>query len=173
MARTLGAGLDDVMNPSAQAFRINGIAALLHALIAAALLAIAAAPALAAGDAHGAAEDVDAGEDDATATGPFFHKMDALLAPVIEKRRVRGYAEIVVTLELATKEAERLVHGKTLPLRDEFPRDLQFQAGMRGEGDPAIDLRRIKARFKALAARVVGEGVVADVLSDSAIYHGG
>jgi hypothetical protein len=160
------------MNPFAQAFRINGIAALLQALTAVALLAVAA-PAFAEGDTHGAAEGADGGEEGATATGPFFYKMDALLAPVIEKRRVRGYAEIVVTLELATKEAERLVHGKTLPLRDEFLRDLQFQAGMRGEGDPAINLRRIKARFKALAARVVGEGAVADVLIDSAIYHGG
>ncbi|MGD9537941.1 MAG: hypothetical protein AB7P52_14615 [Alphaproteobacteria bacterium] len=137
------------------------------------LAALAAvAPALAQGDSEYGA--VEGGEEEAgaSATGPFFYKMDALLAPVIEKRRVRGYAEIIVTLELATREAERLVHDKTLVLRDEFLRDLQFQAGMRGEGDPAIDLRRIKARFRALAARVVGDGVVADVLIDSAIYHG-
>jgi hypothetical protein len=135
-----------------------------------------AGPALAQGGGGGGGDHSGGGggaEDEANATGPFYYKMDAFLAPIIEKRRVRGYAEIVVTLELATKEAERTVHGKNLPLRDQFLRDLQFQAGMRAEGDPPIDLRRIKARFRALAARVVGDGVVSDVLIDSAIYHGG
>lgn len=131
-------------------------------------------PALAKGDeAGGGASKEKPAEDGAPETGPFYYKFDALLAPVVEKRRVRRYAQIVVTLEVPTKDAEHLVHEKSAPLRDEFVRDLQFQAGMRSEGDPAINLKRIKLRFKVLAARVVGEGVVTDVLIDSAIDHGG
>ncbi|MSO74078.1 MAG: hypothetical protein EXQ99_02840 [Alphaproteobacteria bacterium] len=58
------------------------------------------------------------------------------------------------------------------PLRDEFLRDLQFQAGMRGEGDPPINLKRIKARFVALAERVLGERAVIAVLVQSPFYKG-
>ncbi len=111
-------------------------------------------------------------EGEASGTGPFYFKFDAFLAPVVEKRRIRGYAEVVVTVEVADREGEKAVRDKTLALRDEFLRDLQFQAGMRSEGDPAINLKRIKARFKVMAARVVGEGVVTEVLIDSAMYHG-
>lgn len=121
---------------------------------------------------HAAASEGGGEAGEAAATGPFYYKLDALLAPIVEKRRVKGYAEIVVTLEVADREGEKAVRDKTLVLRDEFLRDLQFQAGMRSEGDPAISLRRIKARFKVLAARVVGEGIVSEVLIESAIYHG-
>jgi hypothetical protein len=131
-------------------------------------------PAQAQGSPSAKAEsaEADEGEDGVPETGPFYYKVAALLAPIVEKRRVKGYAEIVVTLELVTKDAERLAFNKAAVLRDEFLRDLQFQAGMRSEGDPAINLKRIKARFKVLAARVMGEGVVIEVLIDSAIYHG-
>ncbi len=113
-----------------------------------------------------------AGESEESATGPFYVKLGALLAPIAEKRRIKGYAEVVVTLEIADREGEGLVRDKAVVLRDRFLRDLQFQAGMRSEGDPAISLKRIKARFKMLAGRVVGEGVVTEVLIESAIYHG-
>ena len=109
----------------------------------------------------------------ASEAGPFFYKMDVLLLPVVEKRHIKRYAEIVVTLEVATKEHESIVTKRAAALRDRFLRDLQFQAGMRGEGDVALDLKRIKARFKVLANRVVGEGAVLDVLIESAIDHGG
>lgn len=145
-------------------------------IIAAGLLTLGPSLAIASGggESSGGGDHTSAGEsDDAPATGPFFFKLDALLAPVVEKRRIKRYAEIVVTLEVAEKEHERLVNKHAAVLRDRFLRDLQFQAGMRGDGDPALDLKRIKARFKVLATRVVGEGVVLDVLIDSAIDHGG
>jgi hypothetical protein len=91
---------------------------------------------------------------------------------VISKRRIRGYAEIVVTLEVPTKEAEHLVHSRLLPLRDRFMRELQFQADMRREDERAIDLMRIKARFKVLANRLLGAGTVNDVLIESALHRG-
>lgn len=43
---------------------------------------------------------------------------------------------------------------------------------MRGEGDPPINLKRIKARFVALAERVLGERAVIAVLVQSPFYKG-
>lgn len=130
--------------------------------------------ALAQGDGGGAKEQGGAAakEGDESASGPFYFSFEALLAPIVVKRRIKGYAQLIVTLEMADREGETAVRDKTLVLRDEFIRDLQFQAGMRSEGDPAINLKRIKARFKVLAARVVGDGVVTEVLIESAMYHG-
>ena len=104
--------------------------------------------------------------------GPIFIRLDSLLAPIIEKRRVKGYAEILLTLEVRDRDGMAEIYKKLVPLRDEFLRDLQFQAGMRGPGDPPINLKRIKARFVTLANRVVGEGVVVAVLVQSAFYNG-
>ena len=144
------------------------------AILVAIAAGLGAGPALAQSDADGHNGKAGAASEDGeeSAAGPYYYKLDVLLAPVVAKRRVKGYAEVVVTLEMADQEGESAVRDKILILRDEFLRDLQFQAGMRGEGDPAISLKRIKARFKALAARVVGDGVVTEVLIDSAIYHG-
>jgi hypothetical protein len=133
---------------------------------------VALGPSLAMASEGGAAPPV-AESEGAPETGPFFYKMDVLLLPVVEKRQIKRYAEVVVTLELATREHESIATKRAAVLRDRFLRDLQFQAGMRGEGDVALDLKRIKARFKVLANRVVGEGAVLDVLIDSAIDHGG
>lgn len=127
-------------------------------------------PALAQGGGGGQASAP--AESEGSATGPFYLKLGAFQAPIVEKRQIKGYAEVVVTVEVADREGEKAVQDKTLILRDEFLRDLQFQAGMRSEGDPAINLKRIKARFKVLAVRVVGQGVVTEVLIESAMYHG-
>ncbi len=141
------------------------------AVFVAVVAGLGVSPALAQGGGGGDHTSAP-GEGEESATGPFYFKLDAFQAPIVEKRRIKGYAEVVVTVEVADREGEKVVRDKTLILRDEFLRDLQFQAGMRSEGDPAINLKRIKARFKVLAARVVGEGVVTEVLIESAMYHG-
>lgn len=128
----------------------------------------------AGGGGHGG--DSTAAEEEST-TGPFYYKMDPLFAPVVQKRKIRGYAELTVTLEVGTKEAgtkeaERLVHARLLVLRDEFMRDLQFQADMRSDNERAVDLVRIKKRFKVLANRLLGAGTVSEVLIQSALDRG-
>lgn len=130
-----------------------------------------ATDALAAGGGGGHGGDSAAAEEEST-TGPFYYKMDPLFAPVVQKRKIRGYAELTVTLEVGTKEAERLVHARLLVLRDEFMRDLQFQADMRSDNERAVDLVRIKKRFKVLANRLLGAGTVSEVLIQSALDRG-
>ena len=110
--------------------------------------------------------------EDENVTGPFYYKLDPLFAPVVQKRKIAGYAELIVTLEVGTKEAEQLVHSRLLVLRDEFMRDLQFQADMRSDGERAIDLKRVKGRFKVLANRLLGAGTVSEVLIQSALDRG-
>ena len=121
------------------------------------------------GGGHGGGSEA-AGDENAT--GPFYYKLDPIFAPVVHKRKIAGYAELVVTLEVGTKDAEKLVHSRLLVLRDEFMRDLQFQADMRSDGERAIDLKRIKGRFKVLANRLLGAGTVSEVLIQSALDRG-
>lgn len=147
--------------------------------LAACGVAFALEPAVAAGGGGGHGGAASSGghggaapAEDENATGPFYYKLAPFYAPVVKKRRIQGYAEIVVTLEVDTKDAEHLVHSRLLPLRDEFMRDLQFQADMRSGDERAVDLSRIKKRFKILANRMLGEGTVSEVLIQSALDRG-
>jgi flagellar basal body-associated protein FliL len=104
-----------------------------------------------------------------SALDPHFMKLKPLHVPILKGRRVTRYADLVVVLELVDSASQDDVTEKMTALRDAFIEDLQIQAAMRGSDDPSINLRRVKGRFKILAKRVLGEGVIEDVLIDSAL----
>jgi flagellar basal body-associated protein FliL len=95
---------------------------------------------------------------------PAFMDLDPFLAPVIEGRRIIKYVSLGITLELSDESYIPHVHQNNAPLRDSFLNDLLMQAQMaRGSGRP-VYLPQVKARFRVLARRVLGEDVVEDVL---------
>ena len=95
---------------------------------------------------------------------PAFMHLEPFLAPVIEGRRIVKYVTLGITLELSDESYIELVRENNAPLRDTFLNDLLMQAHMmRGSGRP-VYLPQVKARFRILAQRVLGEDVVEDVL---------
>ncbi len=100
---------------------------------------------------------------------PVFVSMDPILAPVLQNRQFAGYVALLIDLEVADKDTARMLRGKRPLLRDAFLRDLVFQAQLRREGEPTINLPRVKARFFVLTERIIGPKVVTDILIQSAL----
>ena len=103
---------------------------------------------------------------------PGYLHMEALLAPVLEGRRISRYVSIGITLELYDESDKQTIYRYLTPLKSAFIEDLQFQAQLSREAPSPIHLRRIKARFLALSERVLGEEVVKDVLISHALDRG-
>jgi hypothetical protein len=95
--------------------------------------------------------------------------LDLLFAPVVREREIRGYVLLSLQLELADSYDLNLVHLRMAPLRDAFIRDLHTQALLRRSGEPSVNVYRVKKRFMLISERVMGAGVVIDVLIQSAM----
>lgn len=93
-----------------------------------------------------------------------FVGLDPFLAPVIDGRKISKYVSVGVMLELYSKDYKSLINNTITPLRNAFINDFVFQAQMNSGTTELNFLQRVKTRFRTLATRIVGEGVVKEVL---------
>ena len=98
-----------------------------------------------------------------------FLPLDPLFAPVVREREFRGYVLLSLQLELADSNNLETVDIYLAPLRDAFIRDLHLQALLRRSGEPSVNIHRVKKRFLMIAERIMGPGIVTDVLISSAM----
>ncbi len=100
----------------------------------------------------------------AATEGMHFVEMKALTAPFIRDGVFAQYVVLVINLEVASEAAIETVRELKPRLRDAFVSELHALAAMRPPGQRLINLARVKARLLAGASRVLGPGVVRDIL---------
>ena len=93
-----------------------------------------------------------------------FVPLDPLFAPIVREREFRGYVLLSLQLEVANSNDLETVKIYMAPLRDAFIRDLHLQALLRRSGEPNVNIHRVKKRFLLIAERIIGPGIVTDVL---------
>lgn len=93
-----------------------------------------------------------------------FVDLDSLTAPFIRDGRFAQYVVISITLEVADDSAKSTVRRNIPRLRDAFVSELHALAAIRSPQQKLINLARVKARMMAGAERVLGQGIVIDVL---------
>lgn len=101
--------------------------------------------------------------------GVAFVHLEPIFAPIYSDRAFGGYVLLVLNLELPDGRKIALVEEKMTPLRDAFLRDLYLQAALRRSNEPTVNIARIKKRFLNLAERILGPGVVGDILIETAV----
>ena len=101
-----------------------------------------------------------------------FVGLDPFLVPVIDGRKLSKYVSVGVILELYSKDYKPLNNKTMTPLRNAFINDFVFQAQMNSGTTESILLQRVKTRFRTLATRIVGEGVVKEVLISHVMDRG-
>lgn len=103
---------------------------------------------------------------------PGYFEMRPLLAPVMDERRIDRYISLGITLQIYDEADTPFIFERLTALRNAFIQDLHFQAHLKEVDNRPINLRRIKARFKRLADRVLGPDIVEDVLISHALDRG-
>ncbi len=98
-----------------------------------------------------------------------FVPLDPLFAPVVREHQFKGYVLLTLQLELSDSRDLETVNASIAPLRDAFIHDLHLQAMLRRKDEPSINIFRVKKRFLLIVERVIGPGIVSDVLVDSAM----
>lgn len=93
-----------------------------------------------------------------------FVDLEAITAPFIRDGRFAQYVVLTITLEVADADAKDAVRQNIPRIRDVFVTELHALAAIRSPQQKLINLARVKARMMAGAERVLGEGVVTDVL---------
>ncbi len=94
----------------------------------------------------------------------YYIEMDPLTAPFIRDGVFAQYVVLVINLEVASEDAIEAVREKKPRLRDAFVSELHALAAIRSPRQRLINLARVKARLLAGANRILGPGVVRDVL---------
>lgn len=93
-----------------------------------------------------------------------FVDLDAITAPFIRDGRFAQYVVLTITLEVVDEDARGTVLKNIPRIRDAFVSELHALAAIRSPQQRLINLARVKARMMAGAERVLGQGVVTDVL---------
>jgi hypothetical protein len=122
----------------------------------AALLLAAVAPA------H--AVDREKGANELIPGAPVFFDIRPLTLPVIEGNRIRRQIGILLTIELNEGHLKREAQERERELTSAFITELSRMYDWRAEADRVADERLIKTRLHAAADRILGSGVVRDVL---------
>ena len=95
---------------------------------------------------------------------PLFLDMDPFLIPVIRGGRVRAHFMVVIKLEAIGTDQVSEIHAVRYRLADAFLRDLNAVLSVRGADGRTVRATTIKRRLQMICDRVVGDGVVRDVL---------
>jgi hypothetical protein len=106
--------------------------------------------------------------ESAKPTGPTFVNLPPIVLPVFEGRDATRQASIVLTLELAKGANEAAVKEQQPRLVDAFVGDLYQLYEQRAAADRVIDPGLIKPKLQQSADRVLGAGVVSQVLIQQA-----
>jgi hypothetical protein len=96
--------------------------------------------------------------------GPAFVKIPPIVVPVIEGDKVTRQVGVNLVLELAEGRSADDIAPKQQRLHDAFISDLYGIYQARAGSDRPVSEQVVKARFGRSAARVLGPGVVKDVL---------
>ena len=115
----------------------------------------AAAPALASSEA-------------AKPSGPVFVKLPPIILPVFNGNTVARQAGVTLALELNEGKAESDIEPQRRRLVDAFISDLYAMFEERHDEDRVIDAALIKGRLGETAARILGPGIVREVLIQQA-----
>jgi hypothetical protein len=126
-------------------------------LATALLLAVLVTPAVRAQERGG-------GSHDPAPSAPVFVDFSPIILPVIGQNRVTERVGIVLALELAQGKVPASVEAKRRILTDAFISDLYGIFQQRAALHQVADGKLIKARLLQTANRVLGPGVVKDVL---------
>lgn len=100
--------------------------------------------------------------------GPVFVQLAPISLPVFDGGEVIRQASLVLSLELAKGKSENDIAEKRPILRDAFIGALYAFYDRRHSEDRVIDAEAIKTRLQKAANRVLGPGVVQDVLIQQA-----
>ncbi len=95
---------------------------------------------------------------------PRFVELDLLTAPFLRGGKFVQYVVLVVNLEVVNDDAVDEVRAVMPRLRDAFVSELHTLATMRNPEQKMLNIKRIKSRLLASAHKVMGGGVVRDVL---------
>ncbi len=93
-----------------------------------------------------------------------FVELDPLTAPFLRDGKFAHYVLLVVNLEVGSERDIERVREMLPRLRDAFVTELHALAATRSPDQRLINVGRVKARLIAGTHRVLGPGVVRDVL---------
>lgn len=108
------------------------------------------------GEEHGAGTTAPA--------GPVFVRLRPIVLPIVEGDRVAKTTGIVLSLELAHGKTEADLDADRVRLRDAFITELYAYLDQHADDSRAIDTELLKQRLTRASARVLGPGVVRQVL---------
>jgi flagellar protein FliL len=100
--------------------------------------------------------------------GPAFVTLAPIVLPVFEGDAVKRQAGVLLSLELVEGKTVADVEPQRRRLVDAFIGDLYALFEQRQDADRVIDAPLIKERLGATAARILGPGVVREVLIQQA-----
>ena len=95
---------------------------------------------------------------------PRFVELDLLTAPFVRGGKFVQYVVLVINLEASNDDAVEEIRAAMPRLRDAFVTELHTIATMRNPDQKMLNIKRIKSRLLANANKVMGEGIVRDVL---------
>jgi len=95
---------------------------------------------------------------------PSFIDMDPIIIPLFQDDQVAGNIQLAVKLEIRSNDAYAEVRRFMPKLADVYLRDLYVYIPRYLIRAEQVDIAVIKARLKKLSDKVVGPGVVADIL---------
>lgn len=98
--------------------------------------------------------------------GPIFVDMEPFVIPVIREDRVVKYLSLAVKLDINGPEAKKKVDEMMPYLRDAFLTRLHAVLS-RGDPNQTYDAEKLKRQLLAESERVLGPGLVRDVLIGS------
>jgi hypothetical protein len=96
--------------------------------------------------------------------GPAFVKLPPLVLPIFDGAAIRGQASLILSLELVDGKPEEDVAVQQRRLVDAFLETLSLVYEERAKAERVIESATVKTRLKAAADRVLGQGVVREVL---------
>ena len=102
------------------------------------------------------------------AAGPVFVQMQPIVLPIVQGDRVTRTAGVVLSLELVKGKTEADLEPKRVKLRDAFITTLYAYMDQHSEEPRAIDAEAVKRRLEQTSERVLGPGVVRQVLIQQA-----
>jgi hypothetical protein len=142
-------------------WRSLGLALLALVLLAAVLL-LSGQPAM-------AVEHDKAAKPEGASDGPVYVKLPPIILPVFNGNRVTRQAGLAVTLELVKGKSEAAdVQPKQRQLTDAFITELYGVYELRSDADRVIDPALVKETLQGAGDRVLGKGVIQQVLIQQA-----
>ncbi len=96
-------------------------------------------------------------------------EMEPVTAPVWRRNRISHYFFIALSLEVTDSENVKMVRKMLPRLRDAFVRELHSRSVLLKGGAETLDMMGIKARLREQAAKVLGPGMISEVLITKAV----